>query len=93
MLSQHCWPKSSKMLRTGIQIVFGLKISSEYEHEYHYSVSTIRILFELLPIYSLSSASARVTSVKSGSNKIITNEEKLLAMFTQVTIGLKKNFL
>ena len=37
---------------TNIQIIFGLKISAEYEHEYHYSVSTIRILFEFWIIRS-----------------------------------------
>ena len=29
-----------------IQISFGMKISSEYEYKYHYSVSTIRKLFK-----------------------------------------------
>ena len=35
-----------KIIRIRIRIVFGLKISAEYEYEYHYSVLTIRILFE-----------------------------------------------
>lgn len=36
-----------------MQILFGLKRSAEYEYDYHYSISTIGILFECRIIRSL----------------------------------------